>query len=75
MEIRIRMMGIFKDRTPPSGCLQLPEGATIEDVLRRLEIPLEMAQVFTVNGQVERDRTRTLLPGDELMVLPPVAGG
>jgi molybdopterin converting factor small subunit len=75
MEIQVKLMGIFKNKTPQSGSLDLPDGTVIEDVLRTLEIPLDMAQVFTVNGRVERDRSRRLSPGDELMVLPPVAGG
>jgi len=53
----------------------LPDGARIEDVLRSLGIPGDSVQVFTVNGQLEMDRTRALSSSDELTVIPPVGGG
>ncbi len=68
-------MGMLKDKTPKGGKLTLPEGATIEEALQALDIPVDSVQVFTVNGQLERDRARALSPQDELSILPPVGGG
>ena len=75
MQIRLKLMGVIKDKTPADGLLELPDGATIEDALVRLDIPVESVQTFTINGQLERDRNRTLTADDELTVLPPVGGG
>lgn len=75
MDIKIKLMGIFKDKTPAGGKIELQDGSTIEDALAALGIPANSAQVFTVNGQVERDRRRVLAPGAELAVLPPMGGG
>lgn len=75
MEIRIKLMGMLKDKAPPGGTLDVPEGATIEDALTALKIPVDSVQVFTINGQLVRDRARRLNTGDELSVLPPVGGG
>ena len=75
MEIRVKLMGILKDKSPSNGKIELPEGGTIEDALRVVGIPVDSVQVFTVNGQVDRNRRRALTADDELTVLPPMGGG
>ena len=75
MIVQIKLMGVLKAKTPQEGQLDLEDGATIEDVLLALEVPVESVQVFTVNGSLERDRSRELSDGDELSVLPPAVGG
>ena len=56
MQIRVKLMGVLKPKTPPGGELEVADGATIEDVLRALAIEPQRIRVFTVNGQFERDR-------------------
>ena len=75
MRVKLKLMGVLKQKTPDDGAVELPDGATIEDALRALDIPVDSVQVFTVNGQLERDRARLLEQDDELSVLPPVGGG
>lgn len=75
MEIRVKLMGVLRDKTPEGGALQMSENGTIRDALEALEIPLEIAQTFTVNGQLSRDHSLVLSDSDELTVLPPVGGG
>lgn len=75
MRIRLKLMGVLKAKTPVGGALDVPEGATIADVLQALDIAPERLRVFTINGQFERDRARVLAPDDELTVIPPVGGG
>jgi molybdopterin converting factor small subunit len=75
MQIRLKLMGMLKARTPPGGALEVADGATIDDVLRALEITSPAIRVFTVNGQFERDRSRVLAANDELAAIPPVGGG
>ena len=75
MRIRLKLMGTLKARTPVGGVLEVADGATIEDVLRALDIAPQRLRVFTVNGQFERDSRRALAPNDELTVIPPVGGG
>ena len=75
MHVRLKLMGMLKARTPAGGVLELADGATIDDVLRALEVAPQTIRVFTVNGQFERDRGRVLAPDDELTVIPPVGGG
>ncbi len=75
MQIEVKLMGMLREKSPPNGKLDLPDGANIENALQALRIPVETVQVFTINGQLERDRSRQLQAGDELSVLPPVGGG
>ena len=75
MQIRLKLMGMLKAKTPAGGALEVADGATIEDVLRALEIAPQTIRVFTVNGQFERNRSRALAPNDELSAIPPVGGG
>ena len=75
MLIRVKLMGVLKPKTPPGGKLEMADGATIEDVLRALEIAPQAIRVFTVNGQFERDRSHVLAANDELVAIPPVGGG
>lgn len=75
MRIRLKLMGMLKARTPPGGALEVADSATIDDVLRALDIAPQSVRAFTVNGEFERDRRRVLAPDDELAAIPPVGGG
>lgn len=75
MQIRLKLMGMLKAKMPATGALEVADGATIDDVLRALEIAPQTIRVFTVNGEFERDRSRVLAPNDELSAIPPVGGG
>jgi sulfur carrier protein ThiS len=75
MMIQVHLMGMLKAKNPADNALELPEGATIEQALLALQIPVDSVGVFTVNGQLVRDRAYTLQAQDDLAVLPPVGGG
>ena len=75
MKIKIRLMGMLKDREPSDNRLEITDGSTIEQVLTQLEIDTNGVFVFTVNGDLERDKTRVLQAEDDLTVLPPALGG
>ena len=75
MQIRLKLMGLLKEKTPEGGRLAVDDGATIDDVLAELDIPRESVHVFSVNGEIEKNKGRPLADEDELTVLPPVGGG
>lgn len=75
VEIQVKLMGVLKDKMPEDGRLELPDAGTIQDALDVLGIATETVHVFTLNGQLERDKSRRLSNADELTVLPPVGGG
>ena len=74
-QIQVKLMGVLKKRTPPRGVLELEDGTTLAQAFSTLELPTSRIHAVSLNGQVERDFSRTLKPGDELIVLPPVGGG
>ena len=75
MQVRVKLMGILKQKTPDGGRLDLADGATVEDALSALDIKQVRVHAFSVNGTFERDLKRPLCADDELMVLAPVGGG
>jgi molybdopterin converting factor small subunit len=75
MQVKIKLMGMLRDKTPAGGCIELSTNATITDALHALDIGVDSVQVFTVNGQLQRDKAHPLSDGDELSVIPPVGGG
>lgn len=75
MKIRVKLMGMLKEKTPSDGLLEVEEDSTIHDALETMGIEVDSVQVFTVNGSLVRDKQHVLSADDELTVLPPVGGG
>ena len=75
MEIRVKLMGVLKPKTPPGGTLELEEGSTIADAVAAMGLSDRRVNAVSLNGDIERDFARALAAGDELTVLPPVSGG
>lgn len=77
VEVWIRLFANLADYAPSGAaraCVALPTGATVADLLRRLQIPDEVPRLLLVNGQ-DADSTTELGPGDVVDVLPPLVGG
>ncbi|MBI4492915.1 MAG: pseudouridine-5'-phosphate glycosidase [Chloroflexi bacterium] len=55
--------------------LDLPDSATLQQLLQALGLPEEQVLVALVNGRAERDLAMPLHPGDRVALIPPVAGG
>ena len=75
MQVRVKLMGVLKQKTPDGGKLDLSEGSTLEQALLSLDISGEAVQAISINGKFERDLSRTLEANDELVILAPVSGG
>ena len=75
MRVKVKLMGMLKDRSPEGDQLDLADDATIADVLAELNIDHQAIQAFSINGSIEREPSTKLSDGDELIVLPPVGGG
>jgi len=54
--------------------VDIPDGATVADVARRLGLPVGFDRVALVNGR-EADDAHRLSAGDVLTLFPPLAGG
>lgn len=54
--------------------LELPAGATVEDVLQTLDVSDDLPIVMTVNAH-NADATTALQAGDTVELIPAIAGG
>jgi molybdopterin converting factor small subunit len=57
-----------------AATLDVPDAATVADVIRRLQIPEELPRLVLVNGR-EADSDAALVAGDVVTLYPPLAGG
>ena len=76
MEVKVTLHGILRDHLPRPArgrtTLSLPDGATIADVLQRLEIK-RMVNAAVDGAQVEI--SHILQDGDDLHLFRPLGGG
>ncbi len=58
--------------------LDVPEDATILQVIEPFKLPMKLVHLVLVNGHFvppEQRASRTLVAGDVLAIWPPIAGG
>jgi len=80
MHIEIKLFANLRKHLPAGSTrskaqITLADGATIEALIRHLNIPVELAQMVLVNGEQTREFNRSLADGDTVSIFPPVAGG
>ena len=75
MEVHVKLRGVLKSLTPPDAKVEMEEGATVQDLLTTLNVPTERVHLVMVNNEHVRDHNRALAAGDEVLLLPPIAGG
>ena len=79
MKIQLKLYGNLR-RLSPGGqagapiMMELQDGASLQDMVDRLEIPPEETKVAFVNGIV-RGWSYQLQEGDQVGIFPPVGGG
>ena len=83
MKVTLKLYALLGKYLPPEAHkneveIDVEEGTTAADVLRRYNVPEEMCHLVLINGSFvppgARD-TATLHEDDALAVWPPVAGG
>lgn len=79
MKVQVELYATLSKFLPPGAegrkvTVELPEGATVGDLLVRLAIPGEMAALLLVNGTHQPPDT-ALKDGEVLAMFPPLAGG
>jgi len=79
VKIEVRLFANLADYLPPgtrgsSATIEVPDGATLADLVGRLAIPDDLPRLMLVNGQ-DAGAERRLRPGDVVSVIPPLAGG
>ena len=78
MRITIKLFavlrGYFKQEKDGAGTLDVPEGATVKEVLTCLGLPEKTPKIVQINGE-QKSLDDPLAEGDILSVFPPMAGG
>lgn len=77
--LHVKLFATLRRHYPDLGIgeamkIDLPDGATVEQLLSHLDLPKKEVKVVFVNGIV-RGRDYTLADGDEVGIFPPVGGG
>ncbi|HEY5640895.1 MAG TPA: MoaD/ThiS family protein [Dehalococcoidia bacterium] len=77
MKITVELRGYLDQYAPGDESTfpyEMPAGATVRDVLDRLQITDELASAVIVGGEAT-DVEHSLAEGDRLTLIPPLAGG
>jgi molybdopterin converting factor small subunit len=79
VKIAVRLFADLADRFPSASrgqgvTLDVPEDATVADLMRRLALPDGLPRLTLVNGRDATEDQR-LRPGDVVSIIPPLAGG
>lgn len=79
MEVRVKLFATLCQYSPGAKAgvpftVDLPEGATLADLVEKLALPRSLVKVVFVNGLV-RESDHQLQPADEVGLFPPIAGG
>ena len=79
IEIEVRLYASLRQYCPGLGIgeslrVQMTEGATAEDLLRRLDVPSSEMKIAIVNSR-HQDEDHRLSDGDRVAFFPPIGGG
>jgi molybdopterin converting factor small subunit len=78
MQVQVKLFSRFREHLPPEArgeaTVQLPDGATIDDLVDRLGI-VRRIKLITINGERQADYSRPLRDGDRVRIFPVVVGG
>ena len=80
MTIEVKLFATLRKHLPPGGdgkstSLELPEGATVTDVIDALKIPRAQAQLIMVDGHHVHDPDTALDRDGVGSIFPALAGG
>ncbi len=75
----VRLFATLRRHYPHLGIgeampVELPDGATVGQLIEHLRLPADEVKVIFVNGIVRREE-HVLSDGDKVGVFPPVGGG
>jgi len=82
--VELRIFMTFR-RYLPAGAsdgraqVTLAGGATFEDLLKRIGLPVREPKLFMINGRTHREESpanrQVLADGDVIAIFPPIGGG
>ena len=79
MHVTVKLFATLRKYLPSGAdesglAVQLPDGATVADLIERLRIPPDHAGII-VSDDEHLEKTTVLTEGQEVNVFPPLAGG
>ncbi len=77
MRVTVELQAYLEQYSPHGQAVfeyTLPDGATVQTLVRQLNVPEEMASVIVLNGR-SASLDDPLQNGDRLILIPPLAGG
>ena len=77
MQVTVQLQTYLEQYSPNGQPLfeyTLPEGATVQTLVRQLNVPEELASVIVLNDRLA-DSPDPLHEGDRVTLIPPLAGG
>ena len=79
MHVKVKLFATLVGHVPgvKSGIpfdVEIPEGTTLADLMKRLKLPQKEVKVSFVNGRAEPQDFR-LQGGNEVGIFPPIGGG
>ncbi len=77
--VSVKLFATLRRHYPDLGIgeampVEIEDGATVQDLLQKLELPEDQVKIVFVNGIV-RETDCELEEGDDLGIFPPVGGG
>ena len=77
MRVTVELQAYLEQYSPDGQAVfdcVLPDGATVQTLVRQLSVPEEMAGVIVLNDR-NADFDNPLQDGDRVILIPPLAGG
>jgi molybdopterin converting factor small subunit len=79
MRVHVKLFATLRRYAPSMAAgipfeVDLPDGATITDLIHHLNLPAEEVKVAFINARAQPEDWR-LEPDDEVGIFPPVGGG
>ncbi len=75
MQIQLKLFATLRAYAPDEAeAYPIKPGMTVGDIVRQLEIPMEIAKLVFINS-VRRELDSPLADGDRVGIFPPVGGG
>ncbi len=77
MKVTVELQAYLEQYAPNGQAVfecTLPDGATVQTLVRELNVPEEMAGVIVLNGR-NADFDDPLHEGDRVILIPPLSGG
>jgi molybdopterin synthase catalytic subunit len=76
MQVTVRLFAGLRERAGTGRTeLELPDGATVADVWRALDLGVEPPGLLYAVNRAYTEPDRSLADGDEVALIPPVSGG